>query len=143
VDRWITVFGIPVTLLSDNGSAFASKFFGVVTQVLGVKQVFTCAYRPTTNGQVERWNATLVDAIAMLSFEKDWDLSVGLACVAYNSTVHSTTGYAPIELSSTRDPGPNIWTRQPSLISKTPGVKYRLRHEFLARAAKFRDAAIE
>ena len=143
VDRWISVFGIPVTLLSDNGSAFASKFFGVLTQVLGVKQVFTSAYRPTTNGQVERWNATLVDAIAMLAFEKDWDLSVGLACVAYNSTVHTTTGYAPIELSSTRDPCPNVWTRQPSLSSKTVGSKNRLRHQLLERAAKFRDAAIE
>jgi transposase InsO family protein len=67
-----------------------------LTDVLGVKQVFTSAYRPTTNGQVERWNATLVDAIATLTFERDWDLSVGLACVAYNATVHSTTGYAPI-----------------------------------------------
>jgi transposase InsO family protein len=54
VDRWIAVFGIPVTLLSDNGPAFASKFFGVLTHALEVKQVFTSAYRPTTNGQVER-----------------------------------------------------------------------------------------
>jgi transposase InsO family protein len=91
VYRWIAVFGIPVTLPSDNCSAFSSKFFGVLTHVLGVKQVFTSAYRPTTNGQVERWNATLVDAIATLAFEHDWDLSVGLACVAYNYTVHSTT----------------------------------------------------
>jgi transposase InsO family protein len=37
VDRWIAVFGIPVTLLSDNGSAFARKFVGVLTHVLGVK----------------------------------------------------------------------------------------------------------
>jgi transposase InsO family protein len=66
VDRWIAVFGIPVTLLSDNGSAFASKFFGVLTHVLRVKQASTSAYWPTTNVQVERWNATLVDAIAML-----------------------------------------------------------------------------
>ena len=143
VDRWIAVFGIPVTLLSDNGSAFASKFFGVLTQVLGVKQVFTSAYRPTTNGQVERWNATLVDSIAALAFEKDWDLSIGLACIAYNSTVHTTTGYAPIELSSTRDPCPNVWTRQPSLHSKKPASKYNLRHQLLARAAKFRDSAGE
>jgi hypothetical protein len=84
VDRWIAVFGIPLALLPENGSAFASKFFGVLTHVLGVKQVFTFAYRPTTNGQIEIWNATLVDSIA---FEKEWDLSIGLACIAYNSTV--------------------------------------------------------
>jgi transposase InsO family protein len=153
VDRWIAVFGIPVTLLSDNGSAFARKFFGVLTHVLGVKKVFhlsVCcgpvgrsARRPTTNGQVERWNATLVDAIAMSSFEKDWDLSVGLACVAYNSTVHTTKRYTPFEVSSTRDTCPNVWTRQPSLETKSPKAKYQLRYQLLARAAKFRDAAVE
>jgi transposase InsO family protein len=133
----------PDNLLSDNGSAFASKLFGVLTHVLKVKQVFTSPYRPTTNGQVERWNATLVDAIAMLAFEKDWDLSVGLACVAYNSTIHTTTGYPPIELSSARDPYPNVWTRQPSLIKQSPKDKYQLRHQLLARAAKFWYAAVE
>jgi hypothetical protein len=92
---------------------------------------------------VERWNATLVDAIAMLAFEKDWDLSVGLEFVAYNSTVHTTTGYAPIELSSTRDPCPNVWTRQPSLITQYPKDKYQLRHHLLARAAKFLYAVVE
>jgi transposase InsO family protein len=143
VDRMIDVFGILVTLLFDNGSAFAIKFFVVLTHVIGVKQVFTSAYRPTTNGQVKRWNATLVDAIAMLAFVKDWDLSVGLACVAYNSTVHTTTGYATIELSSTRDPCPNVWTSQSSLMTKSPKDKYQLRHQLLARAAKFRDAAVE
>jgi transposase InsO family protein len=111
-------------LFSDNGPAFSSKFFGVLTHVLGVKQVFTSAYRPTTNGQVERWNATLADAIAMLTFEKDWDLSVGLACVAYNSTIRYTKGYAPMELSCTTDPCPNVWTRQPSLTSKNPANKF-------------------
>jgi transposase InsO family protein len=143
VDRWIALFGIPVTILSDNGSAFAMKFFGVLTQVLGVNQVFTSAYRPTTNGQAELLNATLVDCISALAFEKDWDLSIELASISYNSTVHTTTGYAPIELSSTRDTCPNVWTRQPSLHSKSPASKYNFRHQLLARAAKFRESAGE
>jgi transposase InsO family protein len=71
VGRWIYVFGIPVTVLSDNDPAFARKFFGVLTHVLRVKQFITSAYRPTTNGQVERFNATLVDSTAMLAFEND------------------------------------------------------------------------
>jgi transposase InsO family protein len=54
VDRWIAPFGIPITILTDNGHYFASKFFQVLNNVLGVKHVFTCAYRPSTNGQVER-----------------------------------------------------------------------------------------
>jgi hypothetical protein len=34
VDRWVAVFGIPITLLSDNGPCFASKVFQVLTKVL-------------------------------------------------------------------------------------------------------------
>jgi hypothetical protein len=143
VDRWVCVFGIPITILSDNGSAFASKFFHVLTNVLGVKHVFTSAYRPSTNGQVERFNATLVDCIAHLTAEKEWDMSLGLACLAYNSSVHSTTGYAPMELASTREPCPGIWSRRPSLIRRARDAKYRFRHQLLARAAKLCNAAHE
>jgi transposase InsO family protein len=143
VDRWIAPFGIPITILSDNGPCFASKFFQVLNNVLGVKHVFTSAYRPTTNGQVERWNATLVDMLTHLTREKDWDRSLGIACVAYNSSVHSTTGYAPIELSTTREPAPSVWSRQPSLLPRSKPEKFQHRQALLARAAKLCSAARE
>jgi transposase InsO family protein len=75
VDRWIALFCIPAKLLSDNWSAFARKFFVTLTQVLGVKQEFTSAYRLTKNEQVERWNAALFDYISALAFKKNWDLN--------------------------------------------------------------------
>jgi transposase InsO family protein len=143
VDRWIAVFGIPITIISDNGSAFASKFFGVLTHVLGVKHVFTSAYRPTTNGQVERWNATLADSLANIATEKDWDQHLGLVCTAYNATVHTSTGYAPIELACSRDPCPNVWTRSPDLRHKEGPGKQRFRHMLLDRAAKLCASARE
>ena len=136
VDRWICVFGMPFTILTDNGSAFTSKFFGVLTQVLGVKHVFTTAYRPTTNGQVERWNASLVDLVSHLGTEKEWDLHIGLACTAYNSTVQSSTGFAPLELATTREPCPAVWTRVPTLRPPGKITKSHLRHQLLLRAKK-------
>ena len=143
IDSWVAVFGIPITFLTDNGPCFASKFFKVLTNILGVKHVFTSAYRPSTNGQVERWNATLVDSLTHLAREQDWDQSLGLACVAYNSSVHSTTGYAPLELSSTREPAPSVWARQPSFIPKDRDGKYKFRQALLARAARLCSAAAE
>ena len=111
MDRWIAYYGIPVTVLTDNGASFTSKFFRVMTTILGVKQVFTSAYRPATNGQIERWNVTLVDSLTHIATERNWDLHFGTACLAYNSFVHSSTGFAPIELSGTREPAPNVWCR--------------------------------
>jgi transposase InsO family protein len=42
-------------VLSDNGSAFRSKRFAAVCRRLGLKHVFTRAYRPQTNGKAERF----------------------------------------------------------------------------------------
>jgi hypothetical protein len=143
MDRWVAYYGIPVTVLTDNGSAFVSKFFRVLTNILGVKQVFTSAYRPSTNGQIERWNATLVDALTHMATERDWDLHLGTACLSYNSSVHSSTGYAPIELSSTREPAPSVWTRQVTLAPRDSESKIRYRNALLARAARLCAAARE
>ena len=67
VDRWLVYYGAPLVILTDNGSNFSSKFFGVITDMLGVKHVYTSVYRPSTNGQVERFNATLADTLVVLT----------------------------------------------------------------------------
>jgi Integrase core domain/Integrase zinc binding domain/RNase H-like domain found in reverse transcriptase len=53
-DGWVASgYGVPSILLTDNGSQFVAKFFQSFCKTLGVKQVFTSAYRPSTNGQTE------------------------------------------------------------------------------------------
>ena len=54
--HWILPYGVPLLVLSDNGSQFAAKFFQAVCAVLGIKQLFTSAYHPQCNGKVERFN---------------------------------------------------------------------------------------
>jgi transposase InsO family protein len=57
-------YGIPHVLLTDNGTQFVSKFFQTFCRLLGIKQVHTSAYRPSTNGQTERFNRTIADFMA-------------------------------------------------------------------------------
>jgi transposase InsO family protein len=46
-DGWVAAgYGIPQVLMTDNGTKFVSKFFQSFCRILGVKQVFTSAYRP-------------------------------------------------------------------------------------------------
>lgn len=48
--------GVPIQrLLTDNGPAFRSRDFGDVCGELAIKQKFTRAYRPQTNGKAERF----------------------------------------------------------------------------------------
>lgn len=144
VDRWVCYYGVPLILLTDNGSNFASKFFSVLTHILGIKHVFTSPYRPSTNGQTERWNATLMDTVShYLVGKKEWDDLVGVAATSYNHSVHSSTGYTPFELALTRVPhGTLAPTRSPDAWIKT-NDKQSYRHHLLARAAKLAGAARE
>lgn len=48
-------------VLTDNGGAFHSHAFRRACVELGLKQRFTRAYRPQTNGKVERFHKTLMD----------------------------------------------------------------------------------
>jgi hypothetical protein len=57
--------------------------------------------------------------------------------------VHSTTGYATLELSSTRELAPSVWARQPSLTPKDRDGKYKLRQAFLDRASRLCSAAAD
>lgn len=106
IHHWVYYYGPPDNLLSDNGKQFVARFFQDVCRILGVKNVFTTTYHPQCNGQVERYNRTLLAALRhyISDHPKDWDLYTDTLCYAYNTQVHSTTKFAPFELVLSRRP---------------------------------------
>ena len=106
VEHWVFKYGPPKTLLSDNGSNFASKLFQRVCGYVGVANLYTSTYHPQTNGQVERYNRTI---LAMLrnyvnEHQDDWDQYVTALTYAYNTSVHRSTGTMPFELVLSNPP---------------------------------------
>ena len=61
--HWVFVYGPPLTVLSDNGPQFAAKLFIDICRIIGAKNVFTTTYHPQCNGQVERFNRTIINAL--------------------------------------------------------------------------------
>ena len=63
--RLIGVFlgldGPPGTVLTDNRPLFASLFFQGVSNLMGIRNLYTSTYHPQTTGHVELFNKTLVD----------------------------------------------------------------------------------
>ena len=104
VEHWVFHFGPPAKLLSDNGGQFTSKFFQQVCQILGIKKLFTTAYHPQTNGQVERFNRTLLSGLRHFCSEhgRDWDQFSDAITYAYNTTVHRATNMSPMQFVFTR-----------------------------------------
>ena len=107
-DQWVFVYGAPVYLLSDNGRQFTAKFFQEVCTKMGIRNLFTTTYHPQTNGQVERFNRTILAGLRRFASEdqKHWDVFSNAVTFAYNTQVHSSTGCSPFELVLSRPPGP-------------------------------------
>ena len=123
VQHWICAYGPPKYLLSDNGSQFTSKLFAFVCAQFGIKNLFTAAYHPQTNGQTERFNRTILAGIR--SFCQDnlrtWSQYVGPLTYAYNTQVHSSTGVSPFDLVVSRP-------------IKSAAIRDELGHEDIPRA---------
>ncbi len=61
----------------------------------------TTAYHPAGNGACDRVNQTIKKGIKKLLNEKDlekWDSVLPMAVFAYNSTLHTATGFTPFSL---------------------------------------------
>lgn len=97
VAQWVCRFGAPQVLHSDQGSNFQSEVFQRMCQLLGVEKTNTTPFRPQSDGQVERFNATL-QKILSTTAERchwEWDLMIPFALMAYRATTHSSTGFTP------------------------------------------------
>jgi transposase InsO family protein len=100
-DGWVASgYGIPSISLTDNGPQFIYKFFQTFCRTLGVKQVYTSAYRPSTNGQTERFNRTIAEYMGayVSEHQRDWALLGGVATYSYNAKPQYSTGFTPFEL---------------------------------------------
>lgn len=90
-------FGVPSHLLTDNGTHFKNDLFRCLSKILGFEHILSTPYHPQTNGQTERWNATMRPKLAMLcqNNETTWDDFLPGVIHAYNTSIHATTGYSP------------------------------------------------
>ena len=107
-EHWVFVYGPPRYLLTDNGTQFTAKFFLAVCRDLGIAKVFTTAYHPQTNGQVERFNRTILNALRgyVASNQRDWDDYTSTITFGYNCRVHASLGFTPFEIILARPPPP-------------------------------------
>ncbi|GFW47592.1 retrovirus-related Pol polyprotein from transposon 412 [Trichonephila clavipes] len=98
-DNYISRFGAPINLISNNGSQFISDIFENLSERLGIRHVKTVVYRPQAN-RTERVNRDLVQMIANYVNEQHdtWDQFLREFAHAFHTSVNETTGKIPAEL---------------------------------------------
>ncbi|CAL9692088.1 unnamed protein product [Knipowitschia caucasica] len=104
-NNFILEHGVMETLHTDMGRQFESDVVRQLCTLLGVKKTHTTPYNPKSDGMVERLNRTLIDQLAktLLACEGEWDSFLSQVAFAYNTSVHSSTGFTPYFLIHGRE----------------------------------------
>src|SRR5262249_33932218 len=99
IERIVCLHGVPVSIVSDRGPQFISRFWRKLQEGLGTKLDFSTAFHPQTDGQSERTIHTLEDMlrICVIDLGGQWDWHLPLIEFAYNNSYHASIDMAPYE----------------------------------------------
>ncbi|XP_062534378.1 uncharacterized protein K02A2.6-like isoform X1 [Armigeres subalbatus] len=93
----------PESIRSDNGPPFSSEEFSKYCKDKNIRLIRTIPYWPQMNGLVERQNQGILRTLRIAkAINADWRKAVRDYVYAYNTTPHSVTGKAPMELMTGR-----------------------------------------
>ena len=105
VNDFFCRFGYPYEIFTDQGRNFESLLFQSVCELLHIHKARTTPYRPSANGQVERFNRTLLASIRCFvgTNQKTWDLHIPQLAGAIRASVNRSTGFTPNRLMLGRE----------------------------------------
>ena len=100
LQQWISIFGAPRVLVTDQGLEFCNEVVKHLWKELGVRHLTTTPYHPQTNAQVEIFNKVM--AMYFRSIMKmegaemgGWEPYLLPLMISYNTAVHKSTLQAP------------------------------------------------
>lgn len=122
VDTWISRYGAPKILTSDQGAQFESRLFSALLALIGCERTRTTTYHPASNGMIERWHRVLKAAI-MCHADTNWVRTLSTVLLGLRTHVRADTGASPAEFlfgTTLRLPGefflPESYTPDPNFF---------------------------
>ena len=73
--HWISIFGAPLEIISDNGSSFKNDLKSHLCLMMGIKEVFSLPYYPQANGLVERLFGTAKSMMKLIVVRSSFSVS--------------------------------------------------------------------
>lgn len=106
-DCWVSRFGAPATITTDQGPQFESQLFTALLKFLGTQRIRTTAYHPASNGMVERWHRSLKAAL-MCHNNAQWTRTLSTVLLGLRTHLRTDTAASPADYvygSQLRIPG--------------------------------------
>lgn len=98
--QFISTFGIPKVIQSDQGSNFTSHMFAQILKQLEVKHNKSTAFHAQSQGALERFHQTLKSLLRAYCTElsADWEEGLPWLLLAAREVVQESTGFSPNDL---------------------------------------------
>lgn len=103
VNEFVARSGTPLSIHSDEGSAFESRLFKELCSLLQVKKTRTSPRNPRANGQTERMNRSVLQMIRAYPSDERNDCDLGCLAGAYRDTPQESTRLSPNRLCLGRE----------------------------------------
>ena len=99
---WISQFGCPSEIVSDNGTQYVNKLIEQFTQAAGIEHATIHAYSHEENAIVERANKEVNRHLRAMTYDRkireDWELYLPLAQRILNTMTHTSIGVSPSQM---------------------------------------------
>ena len=97
VEQFVSRFGVPRSLHSDQGREFESDLIANLCKLLHIHKTITVPFNPKSDGLVERDNRTIKQMLTTMVNEvgNDWDDLLPYIMMAYRASVQEVTKCTP------------------------------------------------
>jgi len=117
LEAWVYTFGVPRTVITDQGNEFKGVFDATLLVTLKSKHISTTPYHPQSNGQVEVFNRTMAHYLRTMIDDchtdtLDWEAYIMPLQFAYNTSIHTTIMTTPFYAHFGYDPQVPLWKRK-------------------------------
>ena len=97
-EHFITRFGCPRVIHTDQGSDFTSQVMATFCKIFRIKHLRSTAFHPQALGSLERSHHVLIQYLKNYCEKNNWDRWLRFALFSYNTSKHEGTGFTPHEL---------------------------------------------
>ena len=98
--HWISIFSLPLIIISDRGTSFTAEIINVLCKRLNIKRILSAQYHASGNGRIERAQQHLKRTLGIMadSVPENWEDYLPAALLSLRTSESQTLKRSPFSL---------------------------------------------